>query len=115
MGVAFRPCSDRPFGETAALTLKMFVNQKEDTPMYDKKELCDRIKSLYPEMGECGIDVKVDFDEAKKVWTVELDKEAHHLKTYLEPMDAATCMEGKQCVSLGLQIAQLIANIKTVG
>jgi hypothetical protein len=88
---------------------------KGGNTMYDQKELCDRIKSLYPEMGECGIEVKVGFDEVKKVWTVELDKGAHHLKTYLEPMDAENCMEGKQCVSLGLQIAQLAANIKTVG
>jgi hypothetical protein len=83
--------------------------------MHDKKELCDRIRSLYPEMGECGIEVKVDFDEAKKAWTVDLDKDAHHLKTYLEPVDADTCMQGKQCVSLGLQIAQLVANVKTAG
>jgi len=30
----------------------------------------------------------------------------------LEPEDADGCMEGKQCVSLGLQIAQLKANIE---
>lgn len=83
--------------------------------MSDRQELCDRIKALYPEIGECGINVQVSFDEAQKVWTVALDKEAHHLKTYLEPTDAETCMAGKQCVSLGLQIAQLVANIKTAG
>jgi hypothetical protein len=82
--------------------------------MYDKKELCDRIRSLYPEIGECGIEVNVEFDENKKVWAVDLKKENHHLKTYLEPLDAKTCIEGQQCVSLGLQIAQLVANIKLV-
>ena len=88
--------------------------KKEDTLMHDKKELCDSIKSLYPEIGECGLDVKVDFDETKKVWVVDLKKEGHQLKTFLEPLDADSCMEGKQCVSLGLQIAQLAANIKLV-
>ena len=83
--------------------------------MVSQQELCDRIKSLYPEIGTCGIDIQVSFDETKKVWTVDLNKEAHHLKTYLETADAETCMEGKQCVSLGLQIAQLVANIKTTG
>ena len=81
--------------------------------MHDKKELCDRIRSLYPEIGECGIEVEANFDETKKVWVVDLKKEGHQLKTFLEPPDADSCMEGKQCVSLGLQIAQLVANIKS--
>ena len=81
--------------------------------MHDKKELCDSIKSLYPEIGDCGLDVKVDFDEIKKVWVVDLKKKGHQLKTFLEPQDADSCMDGKQCVSLGLQITQLVANIRS--
>jgi hypothetical protein len=81
--------------------------------MHDKKELCESIRSLYPEIGECGIGVEANFDETKKVWVVELKKEGHQLKTFLEPPDADSCMEGKQCVSLTLQIAQLMANIKS--
>lgn len=81
--------------------------------MTNKVELCQRIRSLYPDIGQCGIDVTVEFDEAKKAWVVDLKKDAHHLKTYLEPEDASTCMAGKQCVSLGTQIAQLVSNIKT--
>ncbi len=83
--------------------------------MPKKDELCQRIQSLYPDIGRCGIDVKVDFDEVKKAWVVDLKKGDHRLKTYLEPEDASTCMAGKQCVSLGLQIAQLVSNIKTSG
>jgi steroid delta-isomerase-like uncharacterized protein len=86
--------------------------KKEKYLMHDKKELCDRIRSLYPEIGQCGIEVNVEFDEGKKIWAVDLKKDPHHLKTYLEPVDANTCMEGKQCVNLGIQIAQLVANIK---
>lgn len=80
--------------------------------MHDSKQLCDRIQSLYPDLGDCGIDVKVDYDEGRKAWTVDLKKDRHELKTYLEPEDADTCMAGKQCVSLTLQIAQLVENIK---
>ena len=40
--------------------------------MHDKKELCEKIKSIYPDIGECGIDVEVDYSEAKKSWVVEL-------------------------------------------
>ena len=80
--------------------------------MHDKKELCEKIKSIYPDIGECGIDVDVEFDKAKKAWVVDLKKDKHELKTHLEIQEANECMDGKQCVSLGLQIAQLRANIE---
>jgi hypothetical protein len=38
-----------------------------------------------------------------------LKKDGRELQTYLEPEDADGCMVGRQCVSLGLQIAQLKA------
>jgi ATP-dependent protease ClpP protease subunit len=43
---------------------------------------------------------------------VHLKKGTHKLEHFLETRDADTCMAGKQCVSLGLEIAQLKKNIK---
>ena len=80
--------------------------------MYNKNELCEKIKGIYPDIGECGIDVDVEYNEGKKAWIVDLKKDNHELKTHLEPAEADQCMEGKQCVSLGLQVAQLKANIE---
>ena len=80
--------------------------------MHNKKELCEKIKSIYPDIGKCGIDVDVEYDETKKAWVVDLKKDEHELKTHLELQEADECMEGKQCVSLGLQIGQLKANIE---
>ncbi len=80
--------------------------------MHDKNELCQKITTLYPAIGECGIDVDVDFDDQKKVWVVDLRKENHELKHFLEIPDADDCMDNKQCVSLGLEIAQLKKNIE---
>lgn len=80
--------------------------------MYDSRGLCEKITSLYPEIGECGIDVDVNYDNEKKVWLVDLKKDTHELKHHLEISDANDCMDGKQCVSLGLEIAQLKKNIK---
>jgi hypothetical protein len=75
--------------------------------MYDKEELCKKIQSVYPDIGECGIDVKVEYDEVQKVWVVHLKKNDKMVKHYIEETDAALCMDGKQCVSLGIEIAQL--------
>lgn len=80
--------------------------------MIDKEELCQKIISLYPDIGQCGIDVKVEFDEDQNSWVVDLKKDKVELKTFLEDGDAEKCMLGEQCVSLGIEIAQLRANIE---
>jgi hypothetical protein len=74
--------------------------------MYDKIELCEKIRALYPDIGECNIDLDVGFDEEQNSWVVYLKKGKHEVKHYLPDEDADFCMEGKQCVSLGLEIAQ---------
>lgn len=80
--------------------------------MYDKDELCKKITELYPEIGSCGIDVTVDFDSAQNAWLIDLKKGDHMLKHYLDNPEAKECMEGKQCVALGLDIAQLKKHIE---
>jgi len=80
--------------------------------MYDKDELCRKITELYPDIGSCGIDVTVDFDSAKNAWVIDLIKDDHELKHFLDKPEAKECMEGKQCVALGLDIAQLKKNIE---
>jgi len=80
--------------------------------MHDKKELCEKIVALYPDIGACGIDVTVDYDEEKKAWAVNLKKSGQTLVHYLENTDADHCIEGKECVSLGLEIAQMKKNIE---
>ena len=80
--------------------------------MIDKAELCEKIRAIYPDIGECGIDIDVGYDDDRKAWVVNLKKETHELKTYLEDGDAEMCMLGKQCVSLGIEIAQLKGNVE---
>jgi len=80
--------------------------------MYSKEELCNKITELYPDLGKCGIAITVEYDKKKKTWVVDLKKGAHELKHHLEIPDADLCIEGKQCVSLGLEIAQLKKNIE---
>jgi hypothetical protein len=82
--------------------------------LYDPDALCKKIQEVFPDIGECGIDVKVFYDTDNKAWVVDLKKGHHRLKTYVEPEDADICMDGRQCVGLGIQIAQLKANIERV-
>ena len=80
--------------------------------MHDKKELCEKITSIYPDIGTCGIDIDVNFDKKQNAWVVDLKKGGHELKHFLDVPEADSCMDGKQCVSLGLEIAQLKKNIE---
>jgi hypothetical protein len=80
--------------------------------MIDKAALCAKISELYPDIGECGIDIDVVYDQDKQAWIVDLKKDQFELKTYLEDGDADKCMLGQQCVGLGIEIAQLRTNIE---
>jgi hypothetical protein len=80
--------------------------------MIDRKELCEKIRQLYPDVGECGIDVEAEYDKKEKTWVVHLKKAGYKLKTFLEEGDAEKCMLGEKCVGLGIEIAQLRANIE---
>ena len=80
--------------------------------MIGKRVLCEKIRDIYPDIGECGIDVDVAFDKENKRWAVNLKKDAHQLKTFLEEGDAELCLQDKQCVSLGIEISQLRSNIE---
>jgi len=80
--------------------------------MIDKNQICHKIREIYPDIGACGIDVKVDYDKRENRWVVDLKKDRHELKTYLEPGDAESCLLGMQCIGLGIEIAQLRGNIE---
>jgi hypothetical protein len=82
--------------------------------MYDKAELCEKIRTIYPDIGECGIDIDVNYDQDQKSWVVYLKKDKHELKTFLEDSDAERCLLGEKCVGLGIEIAQLRANIDRI-
>lgn len=73
---------------------------------YNNEELCEKIREVFPDIGECGIDMDVEYDDETKSYIVHLGKGAKKIKTHLEPEDADTCMDGKQCIGLGIQIAQ---------
>ena len=78
----------------------------------NRDEICEKIKEIYPDIGACGIDINVNYDDDNSRWTVDLKKDEKKLKTFLEPDDAKLCMEGKQCVSLSIEINQLKDSIE---
>ena len=80
--------------------------------MIDEKVLCEKITSIYPEIGVCDIDIDVAFSKKKNAWVVDLSKDDKNLKTHLEISDAERCMEGGKYVPLGIQVAKLARRAK---
>ena len=74
--------------------------------------LKNKIEDMYPEIIKEHIICTATFDEAQNAYIVKLKRGPHELTTYLDKKDADACMDGHVCISLGLQIAQFIANFK---
>jgi len=78
--------------------------------MVTKQELCKKIEDVFPNVGVCGVDFDVEYDESATAWTVDLHHGQHHLRTFIEIDEADSCLEGRSCIPLGIQIAQLKRN-----
>jgi len=76
--------------------------------MYEKTALCNKINEIYPETGECDRDLKVVWDSERNVWEVKFKKDGHRIKHYLENEDAASCLEDKQRIGLGIEFGQIL-------
>ncbi len=83
--------------------------------MHSGTEICEKITSMYPDIGTCGVGLSVDFEEGNSTWLVTMKKDGHELHHHLELHDAEECLEGKQCVSLGLEISQMMNNLRGEG
>ena len=101
-----------PFRVSRGKNVTPAIAHAKEAIMIDRAALCEKIRTIYPDIGECSIDIDVVYDNDRKAWVVQLKKEGHELKTYLEDGDAEMCMLGRQCVSLGIEIAQLKGNIE---
>lgn len=75
--------------------------------MYDRTEVCRKITEILPELGSCGLDLNVFYDDRLQVWRVSYDEEGRHALTFLEEEDVERCLSGRECLSLGLMAHQL--------
>jgi len=81
----------------------------------DPKALEAKLREMYPDIDKHGFDLGLQFDEGKNAWIVHLSKGDHELSTHLEKADAEKCLEGVQCVYLGVQIGQFVKNFEAEG
>lgn len=79
----------------------------------DHKVLEAKLREMYPEIDKHGLNLAACFDDKKDAWIVELSKESHNMRTHLEKKDADACLDGVQCIYLGVQIGQFVKNFES--
>ncbi len=79
---------------------------------YTNVALKDKIYEMYPEIGQHGITMGLDFNYNLKTFDVKLKKDSDELTTHLEQKNADECMDGMKCIHLGVQIDQFIRNFE---
>ena len=75
--------------------------------MFNKKEVCQKITELNPDLGVCDIDIDTFYSAAKKSWIIVSRKGDHDIVHYLDKQDIKKCVDDVQCFSLGIDVAEL--------
>jgi hypothetical protein len=79
---------------------------------YSKGELLKKLMDMYPEISSYGLEVGLQFDEAKNAWVVTFTKGGSSRHAFLDKGDADACMDGNACIYLGVLIAQYIKDLE---
>lgn len=77
-------------------------------------ELKSKLLEMYPDIQKHGLDMDLEFHADEDYWIIKLEKGHHKLHTHLEKKDADACLDGVQCVYLGVQIGQFLTNFEMV-
>ena len=79
---------------------------------YTMDALKAKVKEMFPDVDKYQMDCDLTFDKGKNAYIIKLTKGEHVLTTHLDKPDADACMEGKECVHLGVQMAQFVKNFE---
>ena len=75
--------------------------------MLTSKQVCDRLTSIYPDFGECGKTLDVNWNVENQAWEVDFEYNGSKLRHYLENKDAAACILTNRCMEMGIEFGQL--------
>jgi hypothetical protein len=78
----------------------------------DQKALESKLREMYPEIKKHDLALSATFNDKKDAWIVQLSRGKHELTTHLERKDAEACLDGIQCIYLGVQIGQFVKNFE---
>ena len=74
--------------------------------MLTNQIVCDRLHTLYPDFGQCGASLDVNWDQNNQAWAVDFEYKGNKIRHYLANEDAAACVINDHCVGLGIEFGQ---------
>jgi hypothetical protein len=79
---------------------------------YTMDALKAKVKEMFPDIDKYQMECDLVLDAGKDAYIIKLTKGDHVLTTHLEKADADACMQGRECVHLGVQMAQFVKNFE---
>lgn len=76
----------------------------------ETKELESKLKEIYPEIEKYNLGMQIEQDQETSSWVVTLSKQGQTLSTHLDYADVENCLQGKECVHLGVELGRFIKN-----
>jgi hypothetical protein len=72
----------------------------------------DKLMEMYPEISASGIHLRLSLDEERDAWVIHFDKNGHTRYAFLDKKDADACMDGTQCIYMGVLVEQYIQDLE---
>lgn len=79
---------------------------------YTKEGLKKKLLDMYPEITTYDLSVEIDFDKGRNAWVVTFMKGNKSRHAFLNKGDANACVDGNECIYLGILIAQYIKDLE---
>jgi hypothetical protein len=77
--------------------------------MYTAVGLANKLREIYPNLGENKLNFSVVFEEDKNAWLITFFKGNFKRYAYLDKADADSCIEGEKCIYLEFIIDQYLS------
>ena len=81
---------------------------------YTLVALEDKLMEMYPEISTSGVKLRLALDEERNAWVITFEKEGHTRHAFLDKADADACMDGIQCIYLGVLVEQYIKDLNNM-
>jgi hypothetical protein len=72
----------------------------------------DKLMEMYPEISANGIHLRLALDEERDAWVINFEKGGSTRYAFLDKKDADACMDGQQCIYMGVLVEQYIQDLE---
>ena len=79
---------------------------------YTLVALEDKLMEMYPEISANGIHLRLELDEDKNAWVIHFEKGGRERYAFLDKSDADSCMDGQQCIYMGVLVERYIQDLE---